>query len=63
MQNDINIGLEYFERVCINIMERNSKPILPDDRVKKLFMDNIYKEYIGNDRVDILINNTDFGIG
>ena len=63
MQNDINIGLEYFERVCINIMEKNSKQILPDDRVKQLFMDNIYKEYIGNDRVDILINNTDFGIG
>lgn len=63
MRNDIETGLEYFERVCINIMQKNSKPILPDKRVISTFKKELYPLYIHNPRVDILLNNTDFGVG
>lgn len=63
MINDIETGLANFDRVCINIMQNNSMPIKMDARVIKIFRDKIYDKYIDNDRVDILMNNTDFGIG
>lgn len=63
MENDINLGLECFERICINIMCRNSTPVEPDKEVISLFIREIYPKYKDNERVDILINNTDFGVG
>ncbi len=63
MLNDIETGLEYFERVCVNIMTKNTTPILPDNEVISVFKEKIYPKYADNPRVDILIKNTDFGVG
>lgn len=63
MEKDIELGLKYFERLCINIMCRNSTEIQPDNAVIKAFAEEIYPKYINNNRIDILINNTDFGVG
>lgn len=63
MLRDIALGLRYFERVCINLMVANTRPILPDEAVKKIFIREIYPIYKDNERVDILLNNTDFGVG
>lgn len=63
MEQDIEIGLAYFERVCINIMNENSCPVKPDPSVIAVFCNELYPKYIRNPRVDILLNNTDFGIG
>ncbi|ONI43311.1 radical SAM protein [Candidatus Epulonipiscioides gigas] len=60
---DIEIGLKYFDRVCINIMQENGMPIKPDPRVIQLFEKFVYPLYIDNDRVDILMENTAFGVG
>lgn len=63
MRGDIEIGLAYFERVCVNIMQKNTRPILPDPSVISLFMQELYPQYRENPRVDILLQNTDFGVG
>ncbi len=63
MKNDIAIGLAYFERVCVNIMTTNSTSVKPDPIVIGQFKKDLYPEYVNNPRVDILMNNTDFGIG
>ncbi len=63
MEQDIQLGLTYFERVCINIMQENKKPIKPDPRVIATFTKELYPKYIKNDRVDILMENTAFGVG
>lgn len=63
MLADLTLGLKYFERVCVNIMVQNTKPILPDPQIIKLFKEEIYPLYTDNPRVDILLNNTDFGVG
>lgn len=63
MKQDIETALTWFERVCINIMIKNSKPILPDPRVRRSFVRDLMPLYKNNPRVDILIENTDFGVG
>ena len=63
MLKDIALGLQYFERVCVNIMVPNTKSILPDPQVVEIFVKEICPIYKDDDRVDILLNNTDFGVG
>ena len=63
MENDIKLGLEHFERICINIMCPNSTKVKPDRKVIADFMASLYPKYRHNERIDILINNTDFGVG
>ncbi len=63
MRRDIELGLVNFERVCVNIMQPNSKKLKPDTEVIKIFTENIYNEIKDNPRVDVLMNNTDFGVG
>lgn len=63
MSNDIEIGLKYFERVCVNVMQENSTYIKPDPTIVIDFKKYIYPKFIDEPRVDILLSNTDFGIG
>lgn len=63
MQKDIDTGLTYFERVCVNIFVENTTPLKPDKAVIDAFMKHIFPLYATNERVDILLNNTDFGVG
>ncbi len=63
MINDIEIGLKYFERVCVNIMCVNTTKISPDREVISEFVSKVMPKYINSDRVDILMENTGFGVG
>lgn len=60
---DISTGLRYFGRVCINIMQDNSSPIRSDPAVIRQFVENIYPIYREDPRIDILLENTAFGVG
>ena len=63
MRKDIETGLSLFERVCVNIMTKNTKPIEPDPEVIAQFRSQVEPIYRENPRVDILLSNTDFGVG
>ena len=63
MERDILLGLEHFERICVNIMCENSTNVKPDKEVISCFMQSLYPKYRDYERIDILINNTDFGVG
>lgn len=63
MSKDITTGLKYFERICINLMVANSASLKPDAAVLAVFMQNLYDLYKDNPRVDLLVHNTDFGVG
>lgn len=63
MKRDIETGLKYFKRVCVNLMTSNTAPLQPDFSVCEVFKEKIMPLYINNPRVDILIENTDFGVG
>ncbi len=63
MRRDITQGLRYFERVCINIMVENSTAVKPDQGVIQVFLEEFYQMYADDPRVDILMENTEFGVG
>lgn len=63
MARDIETGLALNERVCVNIMSENTTAVRPDPDVIALFAREIYPVYRHNPRVDILMENTDFGVG
>ncbi|MGC2873643.1 radical SAM protein [Ihubacter sp. rT4E-8] len=63
MTHDVNLGLKYFDRVCINVMTENTAPIKPDASVIDIFTKDVCPTFIDNPRVDILMTNTDFGVG
>lgn len=63
MKQDIELGLKYFERICLNIMCSNTTEISPDKKLISNFIKQLYPIYKNNERIDILINNTDFGVG
>ncbi|MDO4481162.1 MAG: radical SAM protein [Bacillota bacterium] len=63
MTYDIETGLKYFERVCVNMFNENSTEIKPDRKVSEEFEKCVMPLYENNPRVDILLNNTDFGVG
>lgn len=63
MKKDIEQGLKLFERICINVMCENSTDVKPDPEVIGGFMRELYPIYKDDERVDILIDNKDFGVG
>ncbi len=63
MRRDIELGLRYFDRICVNIMCENTTPVRPDRAVIAAFCRELYPVYRDNARVDILMQNTDFGVG
>lgn len=63
MRSDIETGLRFFERICVNLMTENSADMQPDREVLDIFMKHIYPAYRDDPRIDILIENTDFGVG
>ena len=63
MKHDIETGLHYFQRICINIMNENTTEIHPDPEVIRLFMEKLFLQYRNHPRADILIENTEFGVG
>jgi len=60
---DIKTALKYFDRVCINLMCENTATLKPDTSVLNEFKEQLADEYINNDRVDLLFDNVDFGVG
>lgn len=63
IRRDIETALEHFERVCINVMTANSTPVKPSKELIEAFMCTLYPLYKDEPRVDILTENTDFGVG
>ena len=61
--NDINISEKYFEHYIINIFQENTKFELRDEDLIKKFVNEIYPLEINNPKCEILINNTDLGVG
>lgn len=63
MINDIELGIKHFERICVNVMCENSTAVKPDPQAVSAFCTQVYPIYKNCTRVDILIKNTDFGVG
>ncbi len=63
MERDVELGLALFERVCVNVMCPNTTDVTPDAQVIAQFMEHLYPRLAAEPRADVLVNNTDFGVG
>lgn len=63
MRRDIETGLAFFDRVCVNLMVENTTAVKPDPAARAAFIRAVYPRYRDEPRVDILLDNTDFGVG
>lgn len=62
-EKDIEIAKKYFKRVCINIFTENSTKMKQDNDLIQWFIINKYENLILDKNIDILLENTDFGVG
>lgn len=62
IRKDIEILLGNFERGCINIFVENSTPVKRDEELIQWFKDE-YGHLEELENIEILWNNTDFGVG
>lgn len=62
ISKDIEILQKYFEHGCINIYVENSTPVKQDKELVSWFKEN-YSYLQQYDNIEILWNNTDFGVG
>lgn len=63
ISKDIEISEKYFERYIVNVFTKNSTSIEPDHELVKRFIHEIYPNIKDNPKVEVLINNTDLGVG
>lgn len=62
IRRDMDIALNHFERACINIYVENSRPIKRDEKLIHWFKEE-YSYLEDYENIEILWNNTDFGVG
>ena len=63
MRRDIETGLTHFDRLYLNLMTANSAPLQPDAAACAAFRRELFPLYRDHPRIDILLENTDFGVG
>ncbi len=61
--SDIKIADKYFERFIVSVFVPNSKKIKSNPALINKFMSEVYPEIKDNPTIEILINNTDLGVG
>ncbi len=61
--SDIKIACSYFEHVVVSIFVKNSTSILPDSKLINEFMEKVYPQIVNNPKIEVLVNNTDLGVG
>lgn len=62
IQNDIEIALKHFKHATVNVYVNNTTEVKRDEELVKWFVDN-YKYLDDIEKIDVLYNNTDFGVG
>ncbi|MCC0649081.1 radical SAM protein [Clostridioides sp. ZZV15-6598] len=62
IDNDIDIILNTFEKATVNVFINNSSKIKRDEELVKWFI-NKYEFLNENSNIEVLYNNTDFGVG
>ena len=60
---DLKIAEEYFEYYSVNVFNENSTDTKRDEILINNFKEKIYPELIKSKKVEVLIENTDLGVG
>ena len=60
---DIALTEQYFEYASVNVFCENSTSVKRDDGLAKWFVEEVYSTLKQSKKIEILINNTDLGVG
>ncbi|MBO5361748.1 MAG: hypothetical protein J6A35_02220 [Paludibacteraceae bacterium] len=60
---DIALAEQYFEYASVNVFCENSTSVKRDDGLAKWFVEEVYPTLKQSKKIEILINNTDLGVG
>ena len=60
---DIALAEKYFEYASVNVFCENSTTVKRDDELAKWFIEKVYPKLKQSKKIEILINNTDLGVG
>ena len=61
--DDIEIAKKYFEYFSVNLFCNNSTNVKRDEILAKWFEKEVYPSIKDDDRIEVLLNNTDLGVG
>ena len=60
---DIALAEQYFEYASVNMFCENTTAVKRDDELARWFVRNVYPTLKQSKKIEILINNTDLGVG
>ena len=60
---DITLAEQYFEYASVNVFCENTTTVKRDDELVKWFVEEVYPRLKESRKIEILINNTDLGVG
>lgn len=60
---DIELAQTHFEYTSVNIFNNNTTHIRQDKELAKWFIDEIFPTLKSNEKIEVLIENTDLGVG
>lgn len=63
IKSDIELALKYFEYFSVNIFVENTTDVKRDVELVDWFKSDIYPSICDNDKVEVLFENTDLGVG
>ena len=61
--SDIALAEQYFEYASVNIFCENTTAVKRDDELVKWFVDELYPKLKDSDKIEVLVENTDLGVG
>lgn len=61
--SDIELAKNYFEYISVNLFNVNSTAIKPDADLQEWFKNEVYPLIKDDSQIEVLINNTDLGVG
>ena len=61
--NDIALAERYFEYASVNVFCENGTAVKRDEELAKWFVEEVYPKLKVSSKIEILINNTDLGVG
>lgn len=63
IRNDIETAKRYFEYFSVNVFCNNTTPVRRDPELVKWFASEMLPEIKDDDRIEVLLENTDLGVG
>ena len=60
---DIALAKAYFEYASVNVFSENTTAVKRDEALVRWFVDEVCPQLKDSDKIEILINNTDLGVG